>query len=228
MLFKAYPMIDRMTDPKDSRLAAPKQLFEAVSFTLRSECGKCVSQLNGMATLHRAGSLFHPLNVSRPVAVEPHAGVARVTLESLTHRRGRSENLVKFSMIAACLTISIAALGGCNNPADCSGGEYRGGCVPGAGGPAATSPVVASPAPVTPAAGSPTAVSPSVGRATAGTTNLSRGDPSEFADVDDKQCRSYGLKFGSRDYADCRIRLSAQHRGLDPNLGATTPGSGSR
>jgi hypothetical protein len=45
----------------------------------------------------------------------------------------------------------------------------------------------------------------------------SLGDPATFADTDDKQCRSYGLKFGTHDYADCRIRLSAQHRGLDPN-----------
>jgi hypothetical protein len=43
--------------------------------------------------------------------------------------------------------------------------------------------------------------------------------------VDDKQCRSYGLVFGSHDYADCRIRLSAQHRGLDPNIGTTGAGS---
>ena len=50
------------------------------------------------------------------------------------------------------------------------------------------------------------------------------GDPSTFADVDDKQCRSYGLTFGSHDYADCRIRLSAQHRGLDPSIGAAPAG----
>jgi hypothetical protein len=49
---------------------------------------------------------------------------------------------------------------------------------------------------------------------------IPRGDPSTFADVDDRQCRSYGLTYGSHDYADCRIRLSAQHRGLDPNIGA--------
>jgi hypothetical protein len=50
-----------------------------------------------------------------------------------------------------------------------------------------------------------------------------RGDPRDFAGVDDKQCRSYGIRFGTRDYADCRIRLSAQHRGLDPNVGVTRP-----
>jgi hypothetical protein len=33
------------------------------------------------------------------------------------------------------------------------------------------------------------------------------------------------LVFGSHDYADCRIRLSAQHRGLDPNIGTTGAGS---
>jgi hypothetical protein len=48
---------------------------------------------------------------------------------------------------------------------------------------------------------------------------VSLGDPGSFADIDDKQCRSYGLAFGTRDYADCRIKLSAQHRGLDPNAG---------
>jgi hypothetical protein len=52
---------------------------------------------------------------------------------------------------------------------------------------------------------------------------IPRGDPGTFADVDDKQCRSYGLTFGSHDYADCRIRLSAQHRGLDPSIGAPVP-----
>jgi len=228
MLFKAYPMIHPMIDPKDGRLADPNQSSEAVSFPLRSEYRKRVGHADGMVAIYRTKPLSHLWNISTPVALEPQAGAARVMLESLTHRRRRTEHLVKSSMIAACLTIGLAALGGCNNPADCSGGEYHGGCVPGAGGPSATSPAIASPVPVSPAAGSPAAVSPSVGRASAGTANVSRGDPSEFADVDDKQCRSYGLKFGSRDYADCRIRLSAQHRGVDPNLGVAAPGPGSR
>ena len=223
MLFKAYPMIHPMIDPKDSRLAEPKQSSEAVSFTLRSECGKRVGHADGMVAIYRTKPLSHLWNVSTRAALEPQAGVASKMPEAFICDRGRTEQLVKSSMIAACLTIGLAALGGCNNAANCSGGEYRGGCVPGADGPATTSPAVASPVPVSPAA-----VSPSVGRAATGTTNVGRGDPSEFADVDDKQCRSYGLKFGTRDYADCRIRLSAQHRGLDPSLGATTPGSGNR
>jgi hypothetical protein len=36
-------------------------------------------------------------------------------------------------------------------------------------------------------------------------------DPDKFSDSDDKQCRSYGLTYGSPEYADCRVKLSAQH-----------------
>jgi len=78
-------------------------------------------------------------------------------------------------------------------------------------------PAKAVSAPMSPAAVS----SPTVAPAAAAPAGVPRGEPAAFADVDDKQCRSYGLTFGSRDYADCRIRLSAQHRGLDPNIGAT-------
>jgi hypothetical protein len=130
---------------------------------------------------------------------------------------------VKQSIIAACLFFGVATLGACSSSVDCSGGNYRGGCFPGTAIPAGTSPAVATPAAAGPAVASPAAAAPNAGPVTVG-----RGDPSAFADVDDKQCRSYGLTFGSRDYADCRIRLSAQHRGLDPNLGTTTPGQGNR
>ena len=41
-------------------------------------------------------------------------------------------------------------------------------------------------------------------------------DPNKFADADDKLCQSYGLKFGTSEYADCRVRLSAQHQGAEP------------
>lgn len=34
-------------------------------------------------------------------------------------------------------------------------------------------------------------------------------DPDRFAVVDDMQCRSYGLMAGTKDYADCRIKISA-------------------
>jgi hypothetical protein len=214
MHFKGYPMVHRMTDPNDSPLVAPEQFFETVTFASRTERGE------------RVGSLFRPSNVVRHVPVEPQTDV----LPSLTRGPRRPENLAKSSMIAACLIVGLAVLGGCDHPADCSGGEFRGGCVPGAGGPPpprppAVSAPAASPPVASPPVASPTAVSPPLGRAT---PSANRGDPGDFADVDDKQCRSYGLKFGTRDYADCRIRLSAQHRGLDPNLGAATPGSGSR
>ncbi len=50
-------------------------------------------------------------------------------------------------------------------------------------------------------------------------------NPDKFADVDDKQCRSYGLSPGSGEYADCRIKLSARHQGVEPvpvvGVGAT-------
>jgi hypothetical protein len=125
---------------------------------------------------------------------------------------------VKQSMTLACVLIGAVSLCACTQTVDCSGGAFRGGCAPGTASPASASPTVASPAVASPAIASPVVTPGTVGR----------GDPSAFADVDDKQCRSYGLAFGSRDYADCRIRLSAQHRGLDPNIGTTTAGPQSR
>jgi hypothetical protein len=131
-------------------------------------------------------------------------------------RTGATEVWVKPSKFAACLamgvaTLGVATLGGCSNPSNCTS-EFHGGCVAGP-------PVVA---PVNPAA----VYYPSP--AAAGPASVGLGDPATFADVDDKQCRSYGLVFGTHDYADCRIRLSAQHRGLDPNIGTTPPGPPSR
>jgi hypothetical protein len=139
--------------------------------------------------------------------------------------------MVKQSIMTACLILGVASLSGCSSSVDCSGGNYRGGCYPGtpipAPSPAAT-PAPASAAPRNPAGANPAVASPAAAAPAAGAATVGRGEPSDFADVDDKQCRSYGLKFGTRDYADCRIRLSAQHRGLDPNLGAATPGQGTR
>jgi len=113
--------------------------------------------------------------------------------------------------VAACLILGITALSACSQPYSCGGDAYRGDCVAGA----ALAAPQAAPAPeATPVAPAHAAVP--------------YGDPKDFADIDDKQCRSYGLTFGSHDYADCRIRLSAQHRGLDPNIGATAPGSGNK
>ena len=37
-------------------------------------------------------------------------------------------------------------------------------------------------------------------------------DPDKFAVTDDKQCQSYGLQPGTTPYADCRIKLSNQHK----------------
>jgi len=37
-------------------------------------------------------------------------------------------------------------------------------------------------------------------------------DPNKFAATDDKQCQSYGLQPGTTPYADCRIKLSNQHK----------------
>jgi len=45
-------------------------------------------------------------------------------------------------------------------------------------------------------------------------------DPNKFADADDKQCKSYGLVFGTAQYADCRVRLTSQHQGVEPPIGA--------
>ncbi len=107
---------------------------------------------------------------------------------------------------AAALLLACLSLGACNGTVNCAGGVYRSGCIPGPESPAPAQPAVSTPAPMV-----SVPVTPSAPAAAA------RGEPATFADVDDKQCRSYGLTFGSRDYADCRIRLSAQHRGLDPN-----------
>ena len=94
MLFKAYPMIHPMTDPKDSRVAAPKQFSEAVSVGLRSERVKRDGHADGMAAMFRSESLFHLLNVSRPVAIGPQADAASVTPDAFIRGRGRTERLV--------------------------------------------------------------------------------------------------------------------------------------
>ena len=40
-------------------------------------------------------------------------------------------------------------------------------------------------------------------------------DPKKFEKVDDEQCRSYGLVFGTAEYADCRVKLeSARKHGV--------------
>jgi hypothetical protein len=125
---------------------------------------------------------------------------------------------MKPSTIVALLALAMGTLDGCSQSIDCSGGAFRGGCVAGGPVPAVVSPPVAA----------PVAAIPNVAVARPAPAPVSRGEPAEFADVDDKQCRSYGLTFGGRDYADCRLRLSAQHRGLDPNVSTTTPASGVR
>ena len=135
--------------------------------------------------------VFRRLKLSRPVA-------------------GQQEDLVKASIIAACMALCAAALSGCSQPVNCSGG----GCVPGTASPAVFSPATATPLP---APGGE-------GPAAAGLGGVASGEPSDLADVDDRRCRSYGLVSGTRDYADCRIRLGAQHQGLAPNVG-TTPAS---
>jgi hypothetical protein len=122
------------------------------------------------------------------------------------------------------LALGMAALSSCSDPVNCSGGNFRNGCVPGPVGLAATKPSTVAPSAISPGTGSPG----TAGSRTASPSTVGLGDPSQFADVDDKQCRSYGLIFGTRDYADCRIRLSAQHRGLDPNLGVSPSVPGSR
>jgi hypothetical protein len=44
-------------------------------------------------------------------------------------------------------------------------------------------------------------------------------DPAAFATVDNTQCQSYGLLFGTNEYAMCRQRLAAQHQGQEPAIG---------
>jgi len=140
---------------------------------------------------------------------------ASVICDESTKLSSRPSSLWRFAaapLLAACLS-----LGACNGSVNCAGGVYRSGCIPGPDSPTPAQPAMSTPAPMVSVPVSPAPVAPAPA---ANVTTNGRGDPNLFADVDDRQCRSYGLAFGSRDYADCRIRLSAQHRGLDPNLGA--------
>jgi hypothetical protein len=41
-------------------------------------------------------------------------------------------------------------------------------------------------------------------------------DPNKFAAVDDRQCRSFGMLPGTKQYTDCRLDLSKQHNGASP------------
>jgi hypothetical protein len=200
--------IHQMIDRNFRRTLAAKRGDDTVP--VLSRCAERVGHADDAMAIGRAARAGRRLN-------QPGATYLGTTLRQLLAQdRERTNGLVGSTLIVACLTLG---LGACTHPVDCSGGNYRGGCLPGTPDLAAASPVVASPAAV-----SPGAVSPAV----SGPAAVGRGDPAAFADVDDKQCRSYGLIFGSHDYADCRIRLSAQHRGLDPNTSVTTPGPASR
>jgi hypothetical protein len=147
---------------------------------------------------------------------------------------GRRPHFLNQAMVAGWVVLSLSALSACSKPYSCGGSVYRGDCVLGEegtvpAGPAAVSPGTAPASAAVPVgAGAGGATPAAVGPAVVGPSGVGHGEPSNFADVDDKQCRSYGLRFGTRDYADCRIRLSAQHRGLDPNIGETAPGAGNR
>src|SRR5271169_2251074 len=44
-------------------------------------------------------------------------------------------------------------------------------------------------------------------------------DPAAFSDVDDRNCRSYGLAFGTPEYAACRVQFVQQHRSPEPTVG---------
>lgn len=44
-------------------------------------------------------------------------------------------------------------------------------------------------------------------------------DPADFSAVDDKNCRSYGLAFGTSEYAACRVQFTQQHRSPEPVVG---------
>jgi hypothetical protein len=218
MLLNRPSIIHPMIDSNEWPLAAPELFADAGAFAPKSD--------------------------RKRLSIKPAASLRPVIPKPLIFIRGQWEGMQKPSLIVACATLALSALSACTQPVDCSGGNYRGGCFPGTALPASTTPTVATPAAVSPSAAppatappagaTPAAVSPAAPShataipAGAPPAGVARGDPGEFADVDDKQCRSYGLTFGSHDYADCRIRLSAQHRGLDPNLGTTTPASGSR
>jgi hypothetical protein len=223
-----HPIVHPMIDPTHVNAAEAEKVAEVVSFPFRPEGSRRIRHASDLTAPAGTKSLFHIFKaprlaaVSGLVATESSVDVAPVALTSPTRGRKWREELFKQSMVAAWVVLCVCALGACNNPADCSGGEYRGGCLAGSqGSPVVNPAIVNSPSPAPYAAPANAGVNPAP-------VTVRHGDPSEFADVDDRQCRSYGLTFGTRDYADCRIRLSAQHRGLDPNIGATSPGAGSR
>lgn len=156
---------------------------------------------------HVAEALAFTLRYDHGTRINPAGGmVAMLTLEPLVRR---SKRALKPLITATCLVLGATALSACSSSVNCSGAVYRNGCLAGTDSPVAAAPATAAPVSVPHPA-------------------ISYGDPKDFADIDDKQCRSYGLTFGSHDYADCRIRLSAQHRGLDPNIGTTMPAPGNR
>jgi hypothetical protein len=207
-------IIGSMNDPNHRRFAAFETIAKTVAVSLRNDDGKRVGPAGGMMAIFFPGPFVRQLNESGAVAVECPVDVRPAP--------GGWEwiAVAKRSATVAWLVLGVGALSACSNPVDCSGGSYRGDCLPGTPG-SVSAASGAAPASVS----RPANVGPaSVGPASVGPTGVSVGDPRDFADMDDKQCRSYGLTFGSRDYADCRIRLSAQHRGLDPNIGAGAPG----
>jgi hypothetical protein len=44
-------------------------------------------------------------------------------------------------------------------------------------------------------------------------------DPNDYASEDDRNCKSYGLSFGTPDYAACRVQFTQQHRSPEPVVG---------
>ena len=56
-----------------------------------------------------------------------------------------------------------------------------------------------------------------------GTAGYANGVGGQAASNDDAQCRSYGLTFGTADYAQCRANLDAQHAALARAAFSTPP-----
>lgn len=113
-------------------------------------------------------------------------------------------------IIAGCLAVGMGALGGCSQPANCTGGVYGGGCL------SSTGVSVAASSPMPPGTAAPGIAPPSAAMPAAAPPAMEQGNLSPLDAADDRQCRSYGLTFGTWDYAQCRIALSAQHRGIPP------------
>src|ERR1700722_14588974 len=107
----------------------------------RSQVGQHVTRTNER-TLRLDGWLPRPLSASDygrrckagPACrwcVDVRGRSAVLPIENFRAIETQWELLVKSPILKACLALGLAALSGCSQPVNCSGGNYGGGCYPG-------------------------------------------------------------------------------------------------